>query len=68
MGHYPVIKAGSVKEDTMENFVERFARIASEYPDKTALVCGENVLSYRQLDVLSSKIAARLIKKGAGRE
>ena len=52
----------------MENFVQRFTHIVSEHPEKTALVCGENVLSYRQLDVLSSKIAAKLIRNGAGRE
>ncbi|MBR7007097.1 MAG: hypothetical protein IKH90_00475 [Ruminococcus sp.] len=52
----------------MESFVQRFTHIVSQYPEKTALVCGENVLSYRQLDVLSSKIAAKLIRNGAGRE
>ena len=52
----------------MENFVERFTHIASEYPEQTALVCGEDTLTYRQLDILSSKIAARLIRKGAGRD
>ena len=52
----------------MENFAERFIKIANEIPDKTAIVCGDKKLSYHQLDILSSKIAARLIKKGAGKE
>ena len=52
----------------MESFAERFIKIANEIPDKTAIVCDDKKLSYHQLDILSSKIAARLIKKGAGKE
>ena len=49
----------------MENFVRRFEYVVGKTPDKTALVCGDDRLTYRQLDELSSKIAARLIRNGA---
>ena len=52
----------------MENFVRRFTNIVDSEPDKTALVCGDERLTYRQLDELSSKIAARLIRNGAEKE
>ena len=52
----------------METFVQRFMHIAETTPDKIALVCGDDRLTYRQLDELSSKIAARLIRKGAGKD
>lgn len=52
----------------MENFVQRFTSIVDRTPDKTALVCGDDRLTYRQLDELSSKIAARLLKNGAAKE
>ena len=52
----------------MENFVRRFEYVVGKTPDKTALVCGDDRLTYRQLDELSSKIAARLIRNGAEKE
>lgn len=52
----------------MENFVRRFEYVVGKMPDKTALVCGDDRLTYRQLDELSSKIAARLIRNGAEKE
>lgn len=52
----------------MQNFIERFTQIASEYPDKTALVCLEQSMTYAQLDNLSAKIASRLLRRGAKRE
>ena len=52
----------------MENFVRRFEYIVGKTPDKTALVCGDDRLTYRQLDELSSKIAARLMRNGAEKE
>ena len=52
----------------MENFVRRFEHVVGKTPDKTALVCGDDRLTYRQLDELSSKIAARLIRNGAEKE
>ncbi|MBP3793959.1 MAG: amino acid adenylation domain-containing protein [Ruminococcus sp.] len=52
----------------MENFVRRFTYIVGKTPDKTALVCGDDRLTYRQLDELSSKIAVRLIRNGAQKE
>ena len=52
----------------MQNFVERFLQIASENPNKTALVCREEKLSYYQLERLSAKIASRLLRRGAKKE
>ncbi|MBO5575368.1 MAG: amino acid adenylation domain-containing protein [Ruminococcus sp.] len=52
----------------MENFVQRFAFVVGNTPEKTALVCGDDRLTYRRLDELSSKIAARLMRNGAEKE
>ena len=52
----------------MENFVRRFEYVVGKTPDKIALVCGDDRLTYHQLDELSSKIAARLIRNGAEKE
>ena len=52
----------------MENFVRRFTYIVGKTPDKIALVCGDDRLTYHQLDELSSKIAARLMRNGAQKE
>ena len=47
----------------MENFVRRFEYVVGKTPDKTALVCGDDRLTYRQLDELSSKISCKAYKK-----
>ena len=52
----------------MQNFIERFLSIAAAHPDKTALVCREEKMTYAQLERLSAKIASRLLRRGAGRE
>ena len=52
----------------MQNFIERFLSIAAAHPDKTALVCMEEKMTYAQLERLSAKIASRLIRRGAERE
>ncbi len=48
-------------------FAELFGLQARAVPDKVALICGEESLSYRDLDELSNRIAARLQQEGIGR-
>ncbi|MFF1779371.1 amino acid adenylation domain-containing protein [Streptomyces virginiae] len=45
-----------------------FARQAAQVPDAPALVCGENRLTYAELDAWSSRLARALIADGAGPE
>ncbi|WP_028505305.1 AMP-binding protein [Ruminococcus sp. FC2018] len=52
----------------MENFVRRFAHIDSKTPDKTALVCEPERLTYRQLDRYSENLAKLLARNGVGKE
>ena len=52
----------------MQNFVERFVQVATEHPDKTALVFQGESMTYAQLENLSAKIASRLLRRGARRE
>ncbi len=52
----------------MKNFIERFFENAERLGKKTALVCNEKSMSYRELSELSSKIASRLIRSGAKKE
>ena len=52
----------------MESFVRRFAQIDSKTPDKTALVCGPERLTYRQLDRYSENLAKLLARNGVGKE
>ena len=56
------------KGDIMQNFIERFLSISAAHPDKTALVCMEEKMTYAQLERLSAKIASRLLRRGAERE
>ncbi|MBN2267691.1 MAG: AMP-binding protein, partial [Candidatus Babeliaceae bacterium] len=37
---------------------------AQQCPDKTAIICGENRLSYRSLDNRSDRLATYLVKEG----
>ena len=53
-----------LKEETL---VDLFSHSAKTYPNNIALVFGGMQLSYKQLDVWSSAIAADLQKKGIGR-
>ena len=47
--------------------VERlFARQARRSPEAVAVVCGERVLSYRELDRLADRVARRLAAEGVG--
>ena len=52
----------------MQNYIERFMQIAAEHPNKTALVCKEQIMTYSELEKLSAKIASRLLRKGAKKE
>ncbi|WP_148092072.1 AMP-binding protein, partial [Paenibacillus sp. 598K] len=45
---------------------ELFLRQAAATPERTAVVCGERSLTYRELQGASERIAARLRKQGAG--
>ncbi len=45
---------------------ELLARSAARHPDKTALVCGEQRLSYRQLVEASDSLACRFLEAGIG--
>ncbi len=47
-----------------ENFVDTFRRNAEKYPLKTALWTKGNVLTYKELDDYTDRIAAGLISKG----
>lgn len=49
----------------MHNFIERFLQTVSEYPDKIAVVSEERIMTYAELEAVSSGIASRLIKHGA---
>ena len=50
------------------DIVTLFRRAAAKAADRTAAVCGEDRLSYSELDRLSENIAAFLAAKGIGRE
>ena len=45
-----------------------FRRSAKQYPDRTALICGDVRMSYREVDDLSDRIAAYAKKLGIGPE
>ena len=47
---------------------ERFYVTAADYPDARALVCGDDVLTYRQLHEAASKLARYLIAQSIGPE
>ena len=47
---------------------ELFAQVAARTPDATALVCGDEHMSYAALDAASSQLARYLIAQGAGPE
>ena len=52
----------------MQNFVDHFLQTVSEHPNKTALVWQEQMMTYAELEELSSKIASRLLRRGAKKE
>ena len=48
--------------------VTLFRRAAAEHADKTAAVCGDESLTYGQIDNMSDRIAVYIASKGLGRE
>ncbi len=50
------------------DIVTLFRRSAAQHPERTAVICGEKRLSYRELDILSDRIAAYARKNGIGPE
>lgn len=42
------------------------SRVASENPDKPAVVCGETVLTYGELEASSAEVASWLVENGVG--
>lgn len=52
------------KDIRKENFVDAFQRNVEKYPLKTALWTTKNVLTYKELDDYTDRIAAGLISKG----
>ncbi|PCE30146.1 hypothetical protein BZL54_22095 [Burkholderia ubonensis subsp. mesacidophila] len=54
--------------DLEAGFAASFDAIASVYPDKTALVFGDQQLSYAELDRLTNDVAAYLRAQGVGPE
>ena len=50
------------------DIVTLFCRSAGKYPDRTAVIYGEKRMTYREVDELSSRIAAYAASLGIGRE
>ncbi|SDY37472.1 non-ribosomal peptide synthetase [Lachnobacterium bovis] len=46
------------------SLTELFAKSVEQFPDKTAVICGKNRLTYKQLDLLSDCVACNLVKNG----
>ena len=51
-----------------EDIVTMFKRAAEKYPDRQAVIFGDEVLTYRQVDDISDRIAGYLTGKGIGHE
>lgn len=56
------------KEFLSTPVVLQFESMAERYPEHTAVVCGKERLSYRELDELSEKIGAYAVSLGLGTE
>ena len=53
--------------DKSKTLVERIREQAAKHPGKTALVYLENRYTYSELDQMTDRIAAELVRRGAGR-
>jgi non-ribosomal peptide synthetase-like protein len=64
----PSVLLGESRPDFLieESLSDIFKSSASVYPDRLALVCGEQQLTYRELNSWSDSVAAMLIKEGVG--
>ena len=49
------------------DFASVWETVADLVPENDALICGEDIVSWKDYDLLSSKIAAALSRKGLGR-
>ncbi len=58
----------SVEYDASETIVSLFRRRVAENPDKPAVVYEDKVLTYREVDAISEKIAGKILALGLGRE
>ena len=48
------------------DFASVWETVADLVPENDALICGEDIVSWKDYDLLSSKIAAALSSKGLG--
>ncbi|OUM65643.1 hypothetical protein PIROE2DRAFT_7310, partial [Piromyces sp. E2] len=55
------------KKDCDKFYHEEFSKIASENPDKCAIVFNESKITYRQLDLMSNSLARYIRKLGVSR-
>ena len=53
--------------DRSSTVVDLFLRAAARYPDKKAVICGEDVLSYREMDDISALLANCIHGYGEGK-
>ena len=51
---------------TIENLADHLSQTARQYPDRPALVLGDEVISYKQLDEATARVAALLAGWGVG--
>ncbi|GLZ39390.1 non-ribosomal peptide synthetase [Actinokineospora sp. NBRC 105648] len=59
---------GAERQASGETLPSTFARAAAETPDRVAVVDGEVVLTYAELDARANRLAHELIARGAGPE
>jgi amino acid adenylation domain-containing protein len=52
-------------QDRQETVPAGFARAAAAFPEATALVCGDELVSYAELDARVARLAAELRRRGA---
>jgi amino acid adenylation domain-containing protein len=63
-----VVRAAGIGDETWLSVVERFEQAAAAHPDRPALVFGDTVLTYGELDARTAAVAAGLAERGAGPE
>ena len=51
-----------------DNFVAQFEAQVAQTPEKTALICGDEVLSYAELNLRANRLGAALVDAGIGRD
>src|SRR6185436_10607503 len=52
--------------DMALNIADLFEHAADRFPDRTAIACGETLLSFAQLDERANRLAHHLAKGGVG--